>query len=164
MAHTCWLKTWTGSLGPPPLVALNQLQEIVSRGVVVVTLTDQRVYREDTLAEDFSSLLISMVSMHRANEESKLKSERLSAAWQAKRENAANHPLTSRCPAWLELDPEKLTFRVIEAKAKVVRRSFDMTCDGMGKASIAKSLNMEGEKPIGRSKRGWYASYVDKLL
>lgn len=40
--------------------------------------------------------------MFRANEESEIKSKRLKAAWESKRQNANTQKVSKLCPAWLK--------------------------------------------------------------
>ena len=105
------------------------------------------------------------VELARRYAESSTKAKRLKAAWKAKRDRAATggHKLTSKCPAWLTLDKSTGTFQVIEDRAEVVRRIFNMTLEGLGKAKIAAQFNTEGVPTFGRSS-GWQTSYVQKIL
>ena len=116
--------------------ALMQFQSILERDVNVVTLQDGRVYTRSTLNESVHDLIMSIMSMFRANEESEVKSKRLRAAWQNKRDtaqaDAGATKLTARCPAWLTLDKETGEFEVIEDRVAVVRRMFDLTLAGFG--------------------------------
>src|SRR6476661_5432796 len=81
-----------------PIVALQPFMDIVNSGLKLVTLDDERVFSGKISFED---LIISIAKMSRANEESARKSDRLSKAWQAKRDNVAEKKLTARCPSWL---------------------------------------------------------------
>ena len=74
----------------------------------------------------------SIMAMSRAHEESRLKSERLVAAWQHKRKNADNRKLTARCPSWLRLSADKKKFEVIKDRANVVVRMFKESAAGIG--------------------------------
>jgi len=148
-----------------PYRAFRQFSDILDMGVNVVTLQDGKVYSAQGGDLAFSDLMISIAVMQRAYDESLTKSRRLSEAWKAKRKEAASGSLklTSRCPEWLSLDKERGEFHVIEERAEIVRRIYDMTLDGIGKRKIAMTLNEEGVKPFGRSK-GWQYSYVHKIL
>ena len=117
----------------------------------------------DTLNEDFMSLMMAIFTMYRANDESEVKSKRLSAAWQAKRDDAQENgtKLTGRCPAWLRLVNGE--FQVIEARVAVVRQMFDLTLAGYGKGAIAKEFNKSGVPTFGRG-QGWHPSYIQKIL
>ena len=66
-----------------PMAALEPFLEIIRRGLVLVTLDDERVFRRGEVK--FEDLIISIAKMSRANEESARKSDRLAEAWKAKR-------------------------------------------------------------------------------
>ena len=60
--------------------ALTQFMEIVREGIVIVaTLSDNQAFRRGEM--DFTKLLVSIVYMARANDESEMKSRRSRAAW-----------------------------------------------------------------------------------
>ncbi|MBA3710013.1 MAG: recombinase family protein, partial [Planctomycetes bacterium] len=62
--------------------------QIVNAGVTLVTLADQRLYSRVTINANPTDLIISLLTMIRANEESATKSRRLKASWANKRINA----------------------------------------------------------------------------
>ena len=72
--------------------------------VTIVTLIDERSYSAESLNHSPMDLIVSLVCMMRANEESATKSARVRAAWVAKRAQLATKPATGRCPGWLRLD------------------------------------------------------------
>lgn len=141
--------------------AMRMLEEICDAGVKLVTLSDNRVYTKENLDNDPTSLLMSLLTFIRANEESSTKSRRLSAAWANKRSNAKDRPITSRCPAWLILDAGR--FKVIPEHGAVVRRIFKLARGGAGQHRITQLLNEERVPTFGRAKF-WQRSYVVKIL
>jgi len=142
--------------------ALNRFSDLLGKGVRIVTLSDGQVYDSDSI-NSLTGLIVPLVTMARANEESEMKSKRLRAAWKQKKTEAAkgDHVLTARVPAWLQVRDGKL--EVIKDRAAIVRRIFDMAARGHGKAYIARTLNVEGVPTFGKAK-GWHASYVQKIL
>ncbi len=149
-----------------PYQALGQFEEILSHGITVVTLQDQKEWtHKDIKGGDVLPLLSSILVMARAHEESATKAKRMKAAWKNKREKAAKdgHKLTARCPAWLTLDKEAGEFQVIKERAAVVQRIFSLTLDGIGKGKIAEQFNVNGVPTFGKS-AGWQPSYVQKIL
>lgn len=141
--------------------ALNRFSALLERGIVVVTLQDGKAYTAESL-NNIADLMLSLLVMARAHEESETKSRRIRAAWANKKERAAaGHVLTARCPAWLRVRDGK--FEVIAERAAVVRRIFEMTGAGIGKANIARTFNEEEIEPFG-SANGWHASYIQKIL
>lgn len=141
------------------LDALTQFSGLINAGVKVVTLADTMEYDRESINANFGQLLMSLVIMARAHEESKTKSYRGREAWDNKRKEARNKPLTARCPAWLKLTDGK--FEVVPEVARVINRIFGMKLAGKGSERIAWELNKNGAwKPA----NGWRKSYIDKLL
>lgn len=145
--------------------AFRQFSDILESGVKLVTLTDGKLYTAASINENPTDLMMSLMSMFRAHEESATKSKRISAAWKAKRDKAQadGRKLTARCPAWLELASDRKSFTVDSMRKKVVRRIFDMTIAGHGKSVIGRRFNAEGVPTFGESE-GWHPSYVQKIL
>jgi DNA invertase Pin-like site-specific DNA recombinase len=144
--------------------ALPLFQQIVNAGVTIVTLQDGRTYSRASLKANPYLIFESLLVMVRANEESATKSRRGKAAWEAKRAQASAGPMTARVPAWLRVTSERpKTFEVIEARADVVRRIFELALSGKGQHAIAALLDSEGAPTFGDS-QGWHRSYVKKIL
>ena len=149
--------------------ALNRFSSLLEKGITVVTLSDGKVYTEESL-NNLPDLMLSLLVMSRAHEESETKSLRVRAAWQRKRDRAVSedHKLTAKAPAWLCLRDG--SFEVIEDRAAIVRRIYALALEGHGKASIAYRLNDEGIETFGdgpsqaRKADGWHPSYVKKIL
>jgi DNA invertase Pin-like site-specific DNA recombinase len=143
--------------------AVQTLGSIVDAGVRVVTLMDEREYSHETLTRDPMALMLAVLTFSRANEESETKARRGRVAWEAKRANAREKPLTARAPAWLRLEPSTGSFKAIRDRAAVVRKIFRWSLDGMGQNKIAETLNRQGVPTFGRA-AGWHSSYVSKVL
>jgi DNA invertase Pin-like site-specific DNA recombinase len=141
--------------------SLSLFLEIVNSGIVLATLADDRTYTREKL--DLQDLIISLVVMSRAHEESLTKSRRISAAWSNKRHRIGSEKLTARCPGWLKLASDRKSFEVIRERTTVVRRIFDESAAGIGNYSIARRLNKDEIPSFGRS-RGWHISSVAKIL
>ncbi|ACM19084.1 resolvase-like serine recombinase [Geotalea daltonii FRC-32] len=145
------------------MTAFDQLREITSYGIIVVTLIDRSEYRHETWNDNISQVFTSLGIMARSYDESLTKSIRHIDNWKAKRENIAEKKLTARAPAWLKLDESKIKFNGIEYRVAIVRRIFNMALQGIGAASIAKKLNTE-KIPAWKGDNGWFPSYVKKIL
>lgn len=148
------------------ITALNQFTSILTKDISIVTLTDNRVYTKDSI-NDIGNLMYSLLVMSRAHEESLIKSKRLSAAWENKRQQArtGNHKLTKTCPAWLAL--EEGNFQIISDRVEVVKEIFKLALDGLGYVSISKRLNLVRLPTFdvgNRASNGWHTSYVVRIL
>lgn len=150
-----------------PLLAIDVLRDIVKSGVSVVTLNDGREFTQESLTKNWTDLLMAVLVFVRANEESVAKSDRGTAFWSAKRAKAEERPLTATTPEWVHFDKEAGTLVLIENRAAILRRIFDMTLRGVGVAKIAETFNREGLEPWGRGKRkasAWHRSYITRIV
>lgn len=123
----------------PPLRALALFQEIVDAGIEIVTLSDRQRYSKAGIDANWTSLIMALASMARGHEESKVKSDRVRAAWDAKRKSG--NILTAICPPWLELSPDRLKWLVIKEQADKVLQVFKLCVQGHGAPAIANLLN-----------------------
>jgi len=147
-----------------PHEAQYQLLEIVRSGVAVVTLGDGQEYSTERLQREPFALMIALMVAMRANEESKTKARRVSAAWAEKRRKITareTDKLTERAPGWLRWTPEG--WSIIPERGEVVRRVFALTLQGFGEHKIAQAFNLEGVPVFGRGKM-WHRSAIAKLL
>ncbi|HJS84679.1 MAG TPA: recombinase family protein [Acetobacteraceae bacterium] len=141
--------------------------QIVQAGVTIVTLVDGRSYSRDSLNTNPLDLIVSLVSMMRANEESEMKSRRIRAAFDTKRAALATRPWSARCPGWLRLDRSTGRFTVIEERAEVVRRIYREVLAGTGHQTLCRQLNEERVPLFGQgNQRGriWQKTLVRHLL
>lgn len=142
--------------------ALMQFMEIIRAGIVVVTLTDEVEYRQGQL--DMSKLMLSLVYMSRANEESEMKSRRAKAVWEQSRKAAAESKTLIRnayLPQWLKWEGDRVA--IIPERAAIVQRMFALAMQGYGYARIAAILNSEGHTGF-RKNNPWRPSGVGSLL
>ena len=145
--------------------ALPRFLDLLQRGIKIVTLSDNRVYDQDYNDID---LIVSIISMSRAHEESAMKSQRLKAVWDSKHKAAisSKKPIGGNCPAWLEYRDGG--YEIIEEKAEVVRRIYSLCIEGHGYTSIIKLLNQEGIPLLDDSNRNkagaWGVSGIWRIL
>ena len=145
--------------------ALQMFLGLINAGIIVVTLADQRVYDRELINDgNFTDIIISLTILSRANEESRIKSSRLCAAWANKRERAKEEKLTSKCPSWLRMKPDRSGFELISEKAAVVRRIFEMTAAGKGQIYIAKVFTREAVPCMTTAAQRWYSGTVRNIL
>jgi DNA invertase Pin-like site-specific DNA recombinase len=142
------------------------MQGIVRAGVTVVDLSDNaREYNTETLRADPSALLIMVLMFSRANNESVMKASRVGDAWARKRQKLASgepldKPHTRRLPAWVRWNDDSKQHELIEERAALVRRMFELTIDGWGQQRIARWLEGTGVDTWGAG--GWKAKYWQK--
>ncbi len=120
-----------------------------------------------TAATGSGDLILSIISMERAHEESRIKQVRGLAVWKNKRSDARLRPMTAMAPKWLRLDKDHGRFEVLEERAAVIRDIFESSAAGLGIYAITERLNRTGVRPFGGSRgpgHGWHCSYVCKLL
>lgn len=145
-------------------VALQLLLDLVQNGITLVTLVDKKVWDKESV-NDIANLVLAIVFMSRANNESAAKSARLSAAWGQKKLRAAasNQILTRECPRWLRVNDDKTVFEVLEDRVGSIRKVFEMKIGGHGIVSIVSRANSEGWPAPGKQST-WHLSLVGRLL
>ncbi|MGY2330160.1 recombinase family protein [Pseudomonas sp. SDT2931_S440] len=121
--------------------ALPRFLDLLAKGINVYTSTDRRLYTSDYNEID---LIVSIITMSRAHEESATKGSRVSSAWQNKHKEAreTGKPLGKLHPLWLDLTPDGYVLN--PDHAQVVRRIFDLSAKGYGSRVIASTLNQDG--------------------
>jgi|APEBP8051072266_1049373.scaffolds.fasta_scaffold00786_24 DNA invertase Pin-like site-specific DNA recombinase len=144
------------------LDALQQFISILNAGITIVTLADNQIYSKESVGDNWSQLIISISIMSRANEESVMKSKRVSAAWQKKLQDATSSGklITKNVPKWFNV--VNGTIQLIPERAEVVRRIFQLVKDGVGQHTIVRLLNED--TPAWSKTGSWQMSYVQKIL
>ncbi len=164
--------------------ALLLLLQLVESGIKVVTLVDEKVWDHETIKET-SNLILAIVYMSRANNESAAKARRLSEIWEQKKMRAAmpdRRVVTSECPRWLIVKDDRSGFNVILGVSESIEKVFDMYINGYGVSAIVTRANKElwpcpGKPPVRKSgedlddfklraEKGttWHTSNVGRLL
>lgn len=146
-----------------PDLAMQLLSDIVRSGCpVVVDSPDLWIEPADLGGHKFL-LIAAMLQL--AHAESKQKSDRLTASWQARRASLGQRPATSVCPRWCRARAGK--FVLVPDLAAVVRRIYELCVGGMGAQAIARVLNDEGVpvlKPTKRNRGMWDLHAVNFIL
>jgi len=165
--------------------ALRLLLDLVDAGIRVVTLVDEKIWDKATI-KDIGNLLLALVYMSRANNESATKAGRLRGVWEKKKKEAANGTarriVTSECPRWLMANADKSGFIVRDEVVESIKKVFDMRINGHGIGSIVTRANQEGWPAPGKASvrksgedkedfklralavAGWHTSNVGRLL
>ncbi|WP_051677613.1 recombinase family protein [Bradyrhizobium sp. URHD0069] len=154
-----------------PWEAMGVFSEIINSGVTVVTLKDERVWTREGLKSNPFQIMESLLAMWNGHQESVKKSMRLAAVHEGKRQRLLvggqlEKPY-KRGPAWLRWNEATKAFELIEERAAVVRRIFDLADQGRQPDTIARALNAEDMPTWSTSKRTaefWRGSYVRKVL
>ncbi|RSM23582.1 hypothetical protein C5B78_18690 [Aeromonas salmonicida] len=129
--------------------ALEQFLAIIRAGIVIVTLSDKQVFCKGQV--DFTKLIVSIVYMARANDESEMKSRRSRAAWSNGREQARKNNkviANSRLPSWLTRNGDQIV--TIPERVAIVNEMFEMAKSGCGYEQIAKVFLEKGYKTFGK--------------
>lgn len=143
--------------------ALTLLVTLIDKGIKVVTLNDAGPQILDKDA-GLPSLVLALSTMHRANSESEMKSQRVKAAWANKRKNAGNVPVSSRGPEWLKFNSLTKSFEPIPERVTSIQKIFELADSGIGRNRIVKYLNGNGYPSFRNPSQGWQPSSVAKLL
>lgn len=166
-------------------MAVKLLLDLVHSGITLITLVDERVWDRETI-RDIGNLIVAIVLMSRANNESAAKAGRLSAIWDQKKEHAGEagqKVVTSECPRWLKVTEDKTGFVALEDKVESIRKVFELRVEkGLGVTSIVSRANAAGwpapgKPPLQRAGEtdaayaerkerdtGWHTSLVGRLL
>ena len=141
--------------------------QIINAGITIVTLIDERSYSKNSLNSNPVDLLISLIIMMRANDESATKSKRLRAAVAANRDDPASRYHGGQCPAWLRPNASRNGYEVIPERAAIICRIFAEAMAGRGLQTITRDLNADGTPMLGRgNQRGklWQRALIRHIL
>lgn len=142
-------------------IALQLLLRLVSAGIVVVTLIDGKVWNQQTVA-DTTNLLVTIIFMGRAHDESLGRSKRIREIHQAKR--ARREPaIFGQGPAWVTRKPDGSGWDLKPGMAKSIQRVFELSIQGVGSVAIARIANAEGWVAPAKVPR-WNTTLPNKLL
>jgi DNA invertase Pin-like site-specific DNA recombinase len=141
--------------------ALRLWMDILDRGVNIVQLHPETVFRHEK--SDMVDIMRAIIELSRGHSESRMKSERVGAAWARKKQRARDegHIMTSKLPGWVRRKDDQL--ELIPDRAAVVKLIFRLAASGYGAPSIIKRLIRDGVKPFGRTGQ-WNRQYIHDLL
>jgi DNA invertase Pin-like site-specific DNA recombinase len=139
------------------------IKGILKAGVLLVTLSPEREFDASATKSLSRGALEIQLILERAAEESERKSERVGAAWSAKKAAARStkKPLTRILPGWVEERGGAL--HLIPGRAAAVRRIFELSLSGRGALLIAQKLTAEGFEPWGPTGK-WNKAYICKIM
>jgi len=133
-----------------PTDALGLLTQIVNSGITVVTASDGMQYSEESIDENPMKLLLSLMLMIRAHEESETKSRRVRDAIKIKCRQwrtieQSGYINQGHDPDWVAREGD--SFRLIPERVIAVKRIVELYQAGMGGAKIVDTLKAEGLSP-----------------
>lgn len=122
--------------------ALPRFLDLLGKGINIFTSADHHLYTQDY---DVTDLLISVISMARAHEESAVKGQRVASAWKTKHDEAREDrkPLGKLRPLWIDLVDGGKCYALNDERAAIVRRIFELSAEGYGSRTIAAMFNQE---------------------
>jgi len=147
--------------------ALEFFLKLLRLGIQIVTIEPEDWFKREGLSE--IQLIIVIVILSRAHNESATKSRRIKEAWEKKREklNEDSRPISKRAPTWLQLREDRSGFDLHLKKAPIVKRLIQDYLGGIGINAIARAFNREGIPPLGeggRQAKLWHKSTILKIL
>lgn len=142
-------------------IALQLLLRLVSAGIVVVTLMDCKIWNEQTVA-DTTNLLLTIIFMGRAHDESLRRSTRIRDVHQSKRDRR-DPAIFGQGPAWVTRKPDGSGWDLKPGMAESIRRVFELSIQGVGSTAIARQANAEGWVAPAKVAR-WNTTLPNKLL
>jgi DNA invertase Pin-like site-specific DNA recombinase len=144
--------------------ALRLLLNLTGNGIRVVQLKPVEQIFDDK--SDMMPLMMALMELSRGNSESRVKSERIGAAWRNKRANAreskliagrthtrTGRPLTTSLPAWVKITSisnDRYTLALIPERAKIVSKIFSLASQGLGLLRVVQKLVEDGTPTFGR--------------
>jgi DNA invertase Pin-like site-specific DNA recombinase len=143
--------------------AMPLFLRLINGGVTVVTLADAKEYTKATIDANIGELMMSLVILSRANDESRMKSLRADAAHSARRKALVAGAAVKSwgvAPQWLELHEGKWTLRPDRAKA--ARMVFKLLAQGFSARDVGDKLLAAGFKPV-RGKGIWSSRTVELI-
>ncbi len=152
-------------------IALRLFLDLLEKGIQIVTLQDKMKYDENSI-NNHVQLIISIVLMSAAHDESVKKSIRVRKATEEKKKKLRNGEIkrfSTRCPLWVEWSDKQEEFVLIKDVPEAIKLIFKKRLEGKGSYKIEKELNLDPniwKPPIkGRNKSGgWREAYINKIL
>ena len=154
------------------------VDEILAAGVSIGLVSTGQIYEKKSL-DDIGIHIVLAVELHRGYSESKVKSERIAAAWKKNRKHARETGaiITRKVPCWFKRDDEGKVEGIVRVskgeytgrpiidtvKQKIILKAMSRVVAGDGIATICSEFNEANIPPIGRAKR-WLTSDLWELL
>ncbi len=146
-----------------PLAAQSQFNELISKGITIITANDRQVYNNDTLANDPSKLFISIAIMIRAHEESLTKQKRSIAFIKQQTKKYLTEgkgDVAGSTPFWIS---KTNGIYGLNNKAEVARMIVDTYLSNNGLNTISRELAKKKIKSP-KNKDRWGVTTIRKVL
>jgi DNA invertase Pin-like site-specific DNA recombinase len=138
-----------------PMVMMGLIHEIVSKGVLIITLEDDTEYSIDSLNDNHSALFILIGKIQQAHNYSKSLSNRISSAYERKRREARSGQSISKItPYWLTSKG-----KIIPERGEIIKLCINLYLEGHSANSILKELSSkhpEFKKPHPETFKKWF--------
>lgn len=156
-----------------PNVVRGHFENIMKAGVKVAVTKWNTVFETNMSGPSgLSARIMLEVGLHLANEESRVKSERILATNKILADQGIK--TTAKTPIWLYRTKDRTGFQVVEENANVIRRIFELRKNGFGAKRIINELgplklarykyNEEGELVASSYNRPLSESSVNRYL
>jgi len=149
-------------------VAVRLFLDLLDAGLVIVTLIDgEQEFTKERVDNDTSAIVIVILLLMRANQESRIRRERMLQSHKARRVKARKLklPLTKRCPSWLLVkgNGDQRHFMINPRRAEIVVNIFQLCLSGLGEHRTVAYLNQRGVRNFNGT-TPWRGSMIQKLL
>jgi len=148
--------------------ALALLLGLIRNGIEIVALSDnERKYTKASVNANPMELVMSIMVLSRAHDESKIRSYRIKASWQNRKKLASEGKhIEVQLPGWLHSKDGK--YVLDQYKAKTIQRIAKLCLEGYGGFTIAKMLREDGtpnvSKPQNGKRKTWHPLYIPRIL
>jgi DNA invertase Pin-like site-specific DNA recombinase len=148
--------------------ALALLLNLIRKGIEIVALSDnERRYTKASVNANPMELVMSIMVLARAHEESKIKSYRIKASWLNRKKLASEGKhINVQLPGWLE--NKNGEYVLDDSKAKTIKRIVQLSMKGYGGYTISTMLRKDGTPNISRPQNGkrksWHPLYIARIL
>ena len=143
--------------------AYQLFRSILLSDINIVTLGDKKVYTKDSL-NNFTDIIVSIITMSRAHEEIARKAELLRKKWEERRKNIKTKKIATKYPSWLSLSADYTTFSPIPERVSIIEGIFNDYIAGTGVVTIAANLNKAGVPCMSSRSKIWKTHYIQQLL
>lgn len=135
-----------------PLESINLLSDLCKKGLTIYEAGTGTTYDLAKIKESWANLIVALARAGEAHDSSRIKAKRVTSAWRRTQEEGRTKDGKADprlCPYWMEVVNGE--FQVIEERAEVIRKLFQMSANGAGLRAISDAANEI------RDRTGWPA-------